>query len=69
MMFDYRELKAEMARQRVRLVDLADKTGISIATLSGKMKHGRPFGCDQAWRIAQALNLPEVDSYFFKVEL
>lgn len=69
MMFDYTELRTEMTRQKVRLVDLAEKTGISIGTLSQKMKHGRPFGCDQAWRIAQAMNLPEVDSYFFKVEL
>lgn len=69
MKFDYCNLRAEMARQKVRVADLAQKTGISISTISTKMARGHGFSCDQAWRIAQVLGLTDIDPYFFKVEL
>lgn len=69
MKFDYSNLRGEMARQKVRLADLSQRTGISVGTLSTKMAHGLAFSCDQAWRIAQVLNLSDMNPYFFAVVL
>lgn len=67
--FDYSNLRAEIKRKNLRLEDLSAKTGISVATLSTKIKNGLKFDCEQAWTIAKVLDLEDLDPYFFTVKL
>lgn len=69
MHFDYSNLKAEISRNGLRLEDLSAKTGISVSTLSTKIKNGVKFDCEQAWTIARVLGLDTMDPYFFIVKL
>lgn len=69
LVFNYNKLRGAMKEKGFILETLAERTGIGMSTLSTKMARGHAFTCDQAWRIAQALELETVDPYFFNAEL
>lgn len=49
------EIRAEMARQRKRMADLADVLGISYATLNRRLTRNRSFRLDELELIAAYL--------------
>jgi transcriptional regulator with XRE-family HTH domain len=49
------EIRAEMARQRKRMTDLADELGISYATLNRRLTRKRSFRLDELETIAAYL--------------
>lgn len=51
------EVRAAMARNRVTTADLADKIGVSPATLHRRMSGATPFTVDELGAISQALGL------------
>lgn len=67
--FDYAKLKGWMRERGITMEKLSRSTGIGFSTIAVKLSQGRPFTTDQAWRIAQALELPDIDPYFFVVKL
>ena len=67
--FDYSKLKGWMRERGVTMEKLSRLSGIGFSTIATKLSQGRPFNADQAWRIAQALELPDMDPYFFSVKL
>lgn len=69
MVFDYSELRSQMTRKHVRLADLSQMTGIGVATLSRKMVRGQKFDCEQALLIAEALEITDMNPYFFTLKL
>lgn len=69
LVFNYNKLRGAMKEKGFILETLSEKTGIGMSTLSTKMARGNAFNCDQAWRIAKALELETVDPYFFNAEL
>lgn len=69
LVFDYSKLRGAMREKGFILETLSKATGIGISTLSIKMAHGQKFDCEQAWRIAQVLELDTIDPYFFNCRL
>lgn len=51
-------VRAEMARNRVSIRDLAEATGIAKTTLARRINGQYPFGIDQLVAIAQHLEVP-----------
>ena len=51
----YTNVKAELARQNMSIVDLSTKTGIKYQTLFNKISGKYPFTLDEAKNIKQAL--------------
>lgn len=52
------EIRAEMARQRMSLAELAGRIGLSESTLRRRLDGRTPFGLDEFARTAAALNVP-----------
>lgn len=52
------EIRAEMARQSITITDLADRVGMSRATLARKLKEDRPLTIGEAKRISIVLGVP-----------
>ena len=67
--FDYSDLRAEIARNGMRLEDLSKKVGISQTTLSTHLANGIGFTCEQAWHIAKVLKLESIDPFFCRVQV
>lgn len=67
--FDYSNLRGEMAKQKVTREKLAKMTGIGITTITTHLKHGTKFDTEQAVMIARALGLTSMDDYFFIYKL
>lgn len=53
----YENVKAEMARKNMTIIDLAEATGIKYQTLLDKMRGKTPIKLSEAVRIKWALNL------------
>lgn len=51
------EVRAEMARQRISLTELADATSISPSTLRRRLDSVSPFDVDELDRVAGALGV------------
>lgn len=57
MRIDRVKLIAEMARQNIRIKDLADKATVSRVTITA-MRGGKSCNVNSARRVAQALGVP-----------
>ena len=57
MRIDRVKLIAEMARQNIRIKDLADKAAVSRVTITA-MRGGKSCNTNSAHRVAQALGVP-----------
>lgn len=53
----YSNVKAELARQNLSIVDLSNKTGIRYQTLVDKINGKYPMTLDEAKKIKQALGV------------
>lgn len=53
----YENVKAEMARKNMTIIDLAEVTGIRYQTLTEKLRGKTPIKLSEAVRIKWALNL------------
>jgi len=53
----YSNVKAELARHNLTLVDLSNKTGIRYQTLVGKINGNYPITLDEAKKIKEALGV------------
>lgn len=53
----YLNVKAELARQNLSLVDLSNKTGIRYQTLVGKINGNYPITLDEAKSIKHSLKV------------
>ncbi len=67
--FDYSNLRGEMARQKITQEKLAEKSGIGKTTLNTHLKNGTKFDTEQAVMIARVLGLTSMDEYFFIYKL
>ncbi len=56
----YANVKAELARKNMSIVDLSNKTGIRYQTLADKIRGDSPMTVDDALKIKQAIgvNMP-----------
>lgn len=53
----YANVKAELARKNMTMVDLSNKTGIRYQTLADKIRGGSNLTVDEAMRIKEALGV------------
>lgn len=61
----YSNLKAEMARKNLTIVDLSEKTGIRYNTLAAKLKGKYPLTLPEALAIKNALDVDlSIDELF-----
>lgn len=62
----YANVKAELARKNMTIVDLSNKTGIRYQTLADKIRGSKPtFTVDEAMKIKQALGVDmSIDELF-----
>jgi DNA-binding Xre family transcriptional regulator len=66
----YPNLDAEMARQRVMQMQLADEVGITRSTMSLKLNGKAPISLDEAFSIKKALHSRlSLDVLFDKAEV
>lgn len=64
----FENLRAEMARKQLTIVEMADFIGITRDTLGSKLSRKRPINLDEALRIAREF-FPEHDIYYLFKEL
>ena len=65
-MFDYSALRGAMRAKNMTQEQLASKIGISSTSLINKLKGSNPyFKADEIILIKRALDLPNVEEYFF----
>lgn len=65
-MFDYSALRGAMRAKNMTQEQLAAKIGISSTSLINKLKGSNPyFKADEIILIQKALDLPNVEEYFF----
>jgi len=67
--FDYGNLRGEMAKQNITQEKLAELSGICKTTIHTHLKNGTKFDCEQAVMIARVLKLEDMDPYFFTYKL
>lgn len=61
----YENLKAEMARKDITLMDMSEQTGIRYQTLSEKIRGNQPFKLKEAVAIKNVLNIDmSIDELF-----
>lgn len=64
----FENLRAEMARKRITIAEMADYIGVTRDTLGSKLSGKRPINLDEALRIARKF-FPEYDVYYLFKEL
>lgn len=66
--FDYSKLLGRMRETNMTQLKLANKLGISAASLNNKLKSKTSFTSSEMYRIAMNLKIPDNDisDYFFK---
>ena len=67
--FDYSNLRGEMAKRDLTQEKLAELTGISKTTIHTHLKNGTKFDTEQAVMIARVMELTDMDPYFFIYKL
>lgn len=67
-MYDYSNLLGEIRKRGLTQADLANKIGISEATLNKKLKNKGQFNQSEMHKILSALGLPlsAITDYFFE---
>lgn len=65
----YLNVKAELARQNLSLVDLSNKTGIRYQTLVGKINGNYPLSLDEAKEIKHSLGVDIPLEELFEVKV
>ena len=66
----YPNLRAEMARHKITLTQLADVLGVRAATMSAKNNGQSPFSLDECFAIKKALNTDlSLEELFEKEEI
>ena len=65
----YLNVKAELARRNMSLVDLSNKTGITYMTIVRKINGTTPLTLDEAKKIKKALDVDEPLEKLFEVSV
>jgi len=65
----YKNIKAELARRDMSLVELSTITGIKYMTLYNKIKGKTPFTLDEAKKIKAALDIDVPIEELFEVSV
>lgn len=68
MTFDYSNLYGAIAKKGITQKELASKVGISHVALTEKLKNRSDFRNKEIWLIANVLELPNIEDYFFVVK-
>lgn len=55
------EIRAEMARQKISINQLAEDIGMPISTLRRSVNGDRPFTLDEFWEITSSLGIKPVE--------
>lgn len=64
----FKNLRAEMARKKVTITEIANELGIARETLGSKFSRKRPINLDEALHITRTF-FPECDVYYLFEEL